>query len=682
MLEKAEVLRKEGKTYYRLKEKMPEAKTEFYGRQYMLNEIDRKFREGNRILFLEGMGGIGKTELAKVYAKIHRNEYNRILFVTYESSLRELILDQNSFEISGFERMDGESDEDWFRRKLREIHALTDSRTLIITDNYDTDTDPDFESYTDGNCRMIFTTRNAHPGLTSVFVGKIEDEGALLDIFKSNCGYGKKTLDNQEKKTIMDIIYLVDSHTYTIELLARQMMASRLYPDELLERIHNGGLANLSMEKVPGKTGDKNSAYEHIRSVFAASRLNEEEKQLMRFLSFQGVEGIPADKFKAWAGLPSYNVVNALKEKRWVREDEKNMLSLHPVVAEIMKIELNPSYDNCAEFLERMTDYIFDAWHRPFAENVVVKGCVLATIDWFKDFDELPIDIWDAVVNFLWQVGSFSESVRYALQYRDKTINRYGSDSVEAAYATRTLGDVYFSMGDEERAHKWFRVAVQYYENMDEYTEDAAEAYELLGKQYYFNEKRRDFALAEKYLDKSIDIRNELIENIKHGGTTTRTIRRHWYRYDLVEAMDYLAGCYYQKGRMFLTKEEYNKAYEALSKCEKLRGENYYDRNPSSYALVRMYKGICQYHLAEEMSEQALENLETSLNINLKYRGDSQIDTIDNREWLGDLYASKGEAKKAEDLYQRVIDVGCSVFGEESERIKKVKEKMEGVAAK
>ena len=159
----------------------------------------------------------------------------------------------------------------------------------------------------------------------------------------------------------------------------------------------------------------------------------------MRLLSFLGTEGIPAARFKEWAGLSSYDVVNALKESSWIREDSEHRLSLHPVVAEIMKKELKPDYDNSAEFLERMTDYIFDSWHRPFSENTTVRGSILAAADYFRSSDDLPIDIWIAVADFLWQVGAFTESINYAEMLYHKCLDSYGNRSVKTGYAARVL---------------------------------------------------------------------------------------------------------------------------------------------------------------------------------------------------------------------------------------------------
>ena len=43
--------------------------------------------------FLYGIAGIGKSELAKAYAKTYRKEYTNILYLMYSGNLRQDIID-------------------------------------------------------------------------------------------------------------------------------------------------------------------------------------------------------------------------------------------------------------------------------------------------------------------------------------------------------------------------------------------------------------------------------------------------------------------------------------------------------------------------------------------------------------------------------------------------------------
>ena len=132
---------------YRLIAKVPQARSVFAGRNDLLEEIHRQFLNGERVLFLEGIGGIGKSELAKQYALSHTDLYDRILFVTYVDSLQNLVCDSSQIEIDPLERRDEETDEGFFQRKMQIFRSLTDEHTLLIVDKFDVDGDPDLKLF-------------------------------------------------------------------------------------------------------------------------------------------------------------------------------------------------------------------------------------------------------------------------------------------------------------------------------------------------------------------------------------------------------------------------------------------------------------------------------------------------------------------------------------------------------
>ena len=66
-------------------------KSVFCGREEVLEQIKETFDNGERILFLQGIGGIGKTEIAKQYAKRNKKQYDTIIYATYNSTIVELV---------------------------------------------------------------------------------------------------------------------------------------------------------------------------------------------------------------------------------------------------------------------------------------------------------------------------------------------------------------------------------------------------------------------------------------------------------------------------------------------------------------------------------------------------------------------------------------------------------------
>lgn len=107
------------KASFRLLGKLPQARDIFDGRDYLLEKIETSFSEGKNALFLEGIGGIGKSELAKQYALRHKNDYDTIIFATYISSLCKLLCDPSAICIEGLEQTQDEDEETFFRENFR-----------------------------------------------------------------------------------------------------------------------------------------------------------------------------------------------------------------------------------------------------------------------------------------------------------------------------------------------------------------------------------------------------------------------------------------------------------------------------------------------------------------------------------------------------------------------------------
>ena len=69
-----------------LDEDIPKPCRNFCGREKELESL-HQLLEGNKKVFLHGIAGIGKSELAKAYAKMHRKDYTNILYLTYSGDL-------------------------------------------------------------------------------------------------------------------------------------------------------------------------------------------------------------------------------------------------------------------------------------------------------------------------------------------------------------------------------------------------------------------------------------------------------------------------------------------------------------------------------------------------------------------------------------------------------------------
>ena len=322
-----------------LKSSCPEPQEFFVGRDNELNDIHNLLMR-SKVLFLSGMGGIGKSELAKNYAKVYKGQYDAIIFVPYISNLLSALASDEVFPIYNIFKYPEEKVDDYCRRKFRKIKELCDESTLIIVDNFDSAEDEMLEELLKLNCKILFTTRMDFSEYNRVqkVIDSIEDKNVQMDIFKK---YYTKELSDEEMVCVEELIETVVGHTMTIELLAKQMMAGRVKPNKMLERLKETGISESGKEKVAVSKDDefrRGSAYEHISALFDLAGLSEECLYIMKNLTFIPYTGIYTELFCDLSELENYNDINGLIYMGWIKFDKnEDVISVHPLICEIIK---------------------------------------------------------------------------------------------------------------------------------------------------------------------------------------------------------------------------------------------------------------------------------------------------------------------------------------------------------
>ena len=193
---------------------VPKVCPHFCGRETELCTL-HDLIENNKKVFLQGIAGIGKSEVAKAYAQTYRKEYTNILYLTYSGDLRQDIIN-----LDFADDLPEDSEEDRFRKHNRFLRTLKDD-TLLIIDNFNTTATKDsfLSVVLKYRCRIIFTTRSRFDNYTSMDLEEISDPEALLSLmgcFYSDAGKYSSVLKQiiqlfdarvDERDTVRDQIY-------------------------------------------------------------------------------------------------------------------------------------------------------------------------------------------------------------------------------------------------------------------------------------------------------------------------------------------------------------------------------------------------------------------------------------------------------------------------------------------
>ena len=306
---------------YIMDSEVPKPCRHFIGRDKELEELYTMLEE-NRHVFLCGIAGIGKSELAKAYAKRYIKQYTNILYVEYTGNLHQDITDMDFID-----DLPESTEQERFQRHNRFLRSLK-SDTLLIIDNFNvTATQDSFLSVVlKYRCQIL---------LASVFYSE-------ADTYRA---------------TVEKIIETVHSHTFAVELAAKLLENGISTPDQLLTRLQVEKASFHNEDKIKIiKDGQSSKAtyYSHIHTLFSLYTLSLEQQDIMCNMCFLPSTGISARIFAKWLELPTLNEINDLIETGFVQTTTRRTISLHPMIQEITLSETKPSVTRCHILLDSL----------------------------------------------------------------------------------------------------------------------------------------------------------------------------------------------------------------------------------------------------------------------------------------------------------------------------------------
>ncbi len=332
---------------YIMDSEVPKPCRHFLGRDKELEELHAMLEE-NLHVFLYGIAGIGKSELAKAYAKQYKKHYTNILYVEYTGDLHQDITDMDFIddppEISEQER---------FQRHNRFLRSLK-SDTLLIIDNFNvTATQDNFLSVVlKYRCQILFTTRSNLNEYCTFQLKEINDINTLFQltsIFYSDA--------DKHRSTVEKIIETVHYHTFAVELAAKLLENGISTPNQLLAKLQEERASLDNEDKIRIiKDGQSSKAtyYSHIHTLFSLYALSQKQQDIMCNLCFLPSTGISARIFAKWLELPTLNEFNDLIETGFVQTTTRHTISLHPMIQEIALSETKPSVNICHILLDSL----------------------------------------------------------------------------------------------------------------------------------------------------------------------------------------------------------------------------------------------------------------------------------------------------------------------------------------
>lgn len=347
----------------------------FLGREGELDQIERVLQEHNA-LFLHGMGGIGKSELARQYAWSHQAEYDTILFLSCKAKLKETLADDEGLGITHFQQGNDEATEAYYRRKLSKLKEVCHKRCLIILDNL-ADEDLQLEEILSCPAQFIITSRldMTDWNYVQIEVGPLPTLQEQLALFKK---YNPLAYGDAEQKTIADLISFVDGHTMTIELLAKQLRMSRMAPSLLAERfLASEGISNAAVTSVRHRKDcslNKGSVFHHLHMLFTLSGFSEKERIALEVLLLLGGIHMEQSTFCQWCHI-SPETIRHLLNRGWIKTDDKDKLYLHQIILDLAYTVLSPNATDLQHVLAHVNNRVSKSFSTAYERRIYMRIC-------------------------------------------------------------------------------------------------------------------------------------------------------------------------------------------------------------------------------------------------------------------------------------------------------------------
>lgn len=586
----------------------------FVGRETELIELKDSLKKYQKI-FISGMGGVGKSELAKAFLVNNKTNFRSIMCSTYTTSLKDLIINDNTLGISNFFRSPSdETDDSYFERKIEFIKQHGTTEDVLLIDNFNVTNDDHLDLIMSLPISIIFTTRNNYENYYNLKLDVIKDENTLLIIFKK---FYPKTLSADDITAVKRIFTLVGNHTLTITIIANMMKKQRISAQNMVEKLES---------RIQSGIGNQNDINNMISSIFEMSNISDKEKAILQNMTLVPLFGISTETFFDYCKLDSYESIDDLISKNIILHDSaRDWIALHPIIYRTIRKQFEFQDNICKNYLLSIIERLNKAKYIEYTE----RDAIIENINHIMRI--LPCTSEYYIPFYLAASKAFHAFAKHQLTI--EKIEVLNADNISLPARVEALTDI-------ADAYRCMQIP-------DKLLEKANEAMDLCNK-----------------LDQA-DIKTKKLKSELIG-------RFGWY-YHLTKDHKKSFEAFYEQLQIVLsteheTAERIGWAYfnVALAKnhCkEHTEAITYFEKALEQFkainidfAIANTYDALCECYFMIEDYDKALEGLFSALEIFEHLIGEMHNDTAKTKHLIALCYLKKGDREKATKFQQEAID--------------------------
>ena len=647
-IEKQYVTYESGREISRLLTKFPSLDDKIIGREEAITNLKENLQTSQRVVLMNGMGGIGKTTTAIAYANRYKEEYVHIAWLEqlgdFDTDLatNQLLISNLGLTPSG----DAATDTQFILNALANLGG----KSLLVIDNGN----KQLREYKDyfpkaPGWHVLITSREELSFGEKMALGFLSKEDALK-LF-----YTHYKLDKNDELA-HEILLTVDYHTLTIEILAKTAQSLEIASLEKLTSLLKE--RGIKIGKPVDFSRIAHSKEEQIKHLFPyleaifqlPDTITEEEVYLLKQLI-----GLPPI-FHNWEKLTALlqiteenetiwdNLIvarNSLRKKGWLIYDEKQKAyKMHRIIQDVLKEKLKPSYEDLEVLIKSISRLLYfdDTKDNPVDKfQYVIFGERILQIIFHNKSEDFAI-FQSNLALVCQDLGDYKNARDLLEQALESDIKNFGEDHPSTAISRSNLALVYQDLGDYENARDLLEQALE--SDIKNFGEDhpstairrsnLALVYKALG----------DYENARDLLEQALE---SDIKNFGEDHPSTAISRSNL-------ALVYQALGDYENARDLLE--------QALESAIKNFGEDHPSTAISRSNLALVYQALGDYENARDLLEQALESA-------IKNFGEDHPSTAIRRSNLALVYQDLGDYENARDLLEQALESDIKNFGED-----------------
>ena len=590
-----------------------------------------------------GIGGLGKTQLAVEYAHRYKDDYpNGVIWINADQEIKPQLI-----QISQRANWIAPESEHQLILEVVQARLKTFSNCLIIFDNVEVqeDIEPYFPEPS-AQPHLILTSRRTQPGFEPIALDVL-DKKISLDLFMMESGRIFDSIPLEEQNAAQKIVEELGGLPLAIELAGAFIKYSGSFSFVNYHALLKESLTSAMPGKLAGFTGHEADLYKTLKvsgSVFKQAPLL---KDILDVLTWSGSSFMGISLLSDILNVKAHELFHPLSlgtELRLLKKDEnQDRYEIHRLLRTVRQEEFILKENE--EWAESICSRV-GSWFESRRVNFANLPEYETEIDNLKKWHQNAASIGSLHASRLLWLQAYPlyhwGNYQDAFELVQAALDEYGKSSEQdrelKAHLLNDLGYTYRALGDYDKALEFTQCALKIREDqLGPEHPDTATSLNNVGAAYG---KLCDYDKALKFYQRALKIREDQL-GPEHPDTAT--------------PLNNVGAAYGSLG-------DYDKALEFYQRALKIREDQLGPEHPDTANALNnvgtAYGELGNYDKELKFYQRALKIREDQL-------GPEHPDTATSLNNVGSAYGELGNYDKALKFYQRALKISEDQLGPE-----------------